>query len=621
MDWTSVYEDGGEEEGDWALPKLTSARTGMLASLREGYTPTICYLFTVNYILGVGCLGIPYAFLKSGVILGTLLVLGLSLVSFMTVSWVAEVSHKSLQLKIASKGNPFRSPSLVSRRSSSNLSSQVNTARETTSLMTSAQSMSDLYSSIAQLVVAVPQQTTKGGNIHKEHISTSGKQLDSMIPIRTRLRPERGGRNTNNSLLKENQLDGQDPGVQVMQEPEVTDLALEFLGPVGKACYQIALMLLTYTGLLAYTQVFIQSFQSQLWPGISSVLPVVLFSAVVVPLSCCDLSEQVAVQVGMSLLRFVSLAVMLFGTLGAIVWDQKDYAALKSTQLGVRYGPGASSSTPLFDISGFGIMFSTAVFSQLFQHSVPGLIRPLSESHKRQVPRIFCAALATTAFIYISTGCACVAFFGEATSQSVNLNFAGFYWGVDDDNVFAKPVLGALAMIVVLFPALDTLSVFPLIANTLGSSLHAALPTLPVGHIVMPFLSLLPVSLTLANGEASKQQRPTLSPESEGRAALHRATLLFWKLCASVPPILLSLFVQDLSFTLQLAGICGILVALIAPALLQKVSSERFDAFPASLSLTPYSSVFSRSIYIYVVLFVAFVALCISLYQMLYPMA
>jgi hypothetical protein len=56
--------------------------------------PVVCYAFTVNYILGVGCLGIPYAFLQSGIILGVVLILLLSFVSYMTVMWIAVATQQ-----------------------------------------------------------------------------------------------------------------------------------------------------------------------------------------------------------------------------------------------------------------------------------------------------------------------------------------------------------------------------------------------------------------------------------------------------------------------------------------------------------------------------------------------
>jgi hypothetical protein len=49
-----------------------------------------------------------------------------------------------------------------------------------------------------------------------------------------------------------------------------------------------------------------------------------VFGAIVIPLSCIDLAEQVFVQVAMDILRFVSLSVMIFGTCIAIFVDAKD---------------------------------------------------------------------------------------------------------------------------------------------------------------------------------------------------------------------------------------------------------------------------------------------------------
>ena len=35
-----------------------------------------------------------------------------------------------------------------------------------------------------------------------------------------------------------------------------------------------------------------------------------------------------------------------------------------------------------FEPAGFGLAFSTTLFSQLFQHSVPGLVRPLADADR-----------------------------------------------------------------------------------------------------------------------------------------------------------------------------------------------------------------------------------------------
>ena len=124
------------------------------------------------------------------------------------------------------------------------------------------------------------------------------------------------------------------------------------------------------------------------------------------------------------------------------------------------------------------LSYSTALFSQLFQHSVPGLIRPLPELQKPKVKRVFATALFTTASLYLLLGAVSVCYFGSSTLSSINLNFTNFTYGVDMDNAPMWKILlvNSLSNIVVLFPAADTISVFPLIANTLGNNLSTSIP-------------------------------------------------------------------------------------------------------------------------------------------------
>jgi amino acid permease len=48
------------------------------------------YYFAINYILGVGCLGIPKALHESGFVLGGTVLLLTTFFSLLTVMWVAE---------------------------------------------------------------------------------------------------------------------------------------------------------------------------------------------------------------------------------------------------------------------------------------------------------------------------------------------------------------------------------------------------------------------------------------------------------------------------------------------------------------------------------------------------
>ena len=118
MDWSSVYEENGDESGNFHRAEHIpiSVRASILDSLQV-YNPYVCYAFTVNYILGVGCLGIPYAFYQSGIVLGSALIIFLSFISYTAVMWIAETSHRGMQLRLDSHSkNPFRSPKLMKRR-------------------------------------------------------------------------------------------------------------------------------------------------------------------------------------------------------------------------------------------------------------------------------------------------------------------------------------------------------------------------------------------------------------------------------------------------------------------------------------------------------------------------
>lgn len=80
----------------------------------------------------------------------------------------------------------------------------------------------------------------------------------------------------------------------------------------------------------------------------------------------------------MAVVRFFSLAIMMFGALFSIYKDPFDGESESSR-------PPFLSDVAIADPSGLGLMFSTALFSQLFQHSVPGLMHPLSRRDKRKV--------------------------------------------------------------------------------------------------------------------------------------------------------------------------------------------------------------------------------------------
>ena len=536
MDWSSVYEEHGEEEGDWSSWSNRLDPLLEKIALKGKYSPMVCYALTVNYILGVGCLGIPFAFLQSGIVFGTLIMIFLTLITLMTVLWVAEAGHRAIQMRLK-----------LSSRTPSN-------------------------SQLDKLT-----KNNKEPPINYNSIAASEKILFPGVDI-----------NQTSELFHG----------PLHEETETTSLVSEFLGPYWSIFYQSSLILLTSVGSLAYAQVFINTFISQLWPTCSVYIPMLIFGAMVVPLSCIDLAEQVNIQLIMAGLRFFSLGIIIIGILIAIAVDSTDSNNISNSfpnnNKEILSPPYLATNIPYFQFSGFGVIFTTGIFSQLFQHSVPGLIRPLSLHHKRSVPSIFGAALLTTGAIYIITGIGSVCYFGSNTKESINLNFVNFHWGISSDYT-SYYIVGFLSMIVVIFPALDTISIYPLIAHTLAGNLNAFFP-----HTYKLFELFIP------------------NKESINGKDVRDRTLFFWRLIASAPPVLFSAFTTDLSISLQVAGICGLLVALVTPALLQQYSMKVLkESNPEqSLQLTPYSSWMSWKGYTYVVLIIALFAFFICFTQL-----
>ncbi|CAI5722829.1 unnamed protein product [Hyaloperonospora brassicae] len=504
MDWSAVYDNSGEERGNWSDHGETRSSRNAHRLLQRPppdapsarYSPFVAYAFTVNYILGVGSLGVPYAFRRAGLVLGNLTIALVTLVSYVTVTWVCETVSRAQEAPVR------RSPA------------------DETEPLTSACALSASTSS-----------TT----------SRSGRARETTTPF-----------------------------------PEVTQLCDRFLGPVGSTMYQIALLGLMYGGLVGYSQVFVSTFLTQVdhigqWQ-LTSGHAVIVFACIVLPLSCTDLTEQIYVQLIMSVVRFAALLIMIGSATYAIFADPYDGGALHSDAASAL--PPYVSAYSLVDLSGFGVMFSTGVFSQIFQHSVPGLLAPLGTKHQKKASAIFGSTLLTTMVFYIALGSVCSLYFGPKLATSVNLNWAEFTWGVNESVMLVPFWLELLSMVVVVFPALDTLSVFPLISVTLGDNMAAVIPKRWTRY-----------------GKKSS-----------------------WKLCcrfgAALPPLLVSTVVSDLSITLQISGLLGIYVAFFAPALLQLYACREVA------HSNVYSSAFSGTAYVVGVLVFGILALLVLLYQL-----
>lgn len=158
--------------------------------------------------------------------------------------------------------------------------------------------------------------------------------------------------------------------------------------------------------------------------------------------------------------------------------------------------------------------------------------------------------------LYALLGTTLSAYYGPNTMPTITLNFGFFRGGASWEEpvqLWAKVVI----FIIVIFPAVDVLSAFPLNAITLGNNMFAAFFT----------------------GTKWMRSRPVE---------------VMFRLLAAIPPLIGSFFVRNLATILQYVGLIGFLITFIIPPVLNLVSryhcEKRFRA-----SKTPYTLPFISS--------------------------
>lgn len=195
--------------------------------------------------------------------------------------------------------------------------------------------------------------------------------------------------------------------------------------------------------------------------------------------------------------------------------------------------------------------------------------------------------------------------------------------------------------VIVVVPALNTLSVFPLIAITLGNNLHVSMNTWILDVCMCFFGSCCSHRRrhrrrARSKGTSSNRRRRTTledeeDPEKALSAWMDRSTetskvdedeeedeeddekrlqrdieklatssSFLYRLLAAIPPVVASAFIRDLSKTLAFSGLPALFVACVGPSMLQYFSSR---ACMRSLGTdrTRYSWHFSQSFYVYFV--------------------
>ncbi len=339
---------------------------------------------------------------------------------------------------------------------------------------------------------------------------------------------------------------------------EMNALCRVFLGKRGLKIFTFFLSLYMCGTLWAYTSVF-SSAMARAFPVFSQdgggtlegilrfavtegatpdylnyVFFAILFGCMVVPLSCLELDEQVPLQVFLTLCRFVMFFLMI-ATSETCANDLAEISQITNQTKEI-----SKDDPARFPLSGVAKTLPILIFANIFHHSIPGLTHPAAD--KRKMGGVFVATNVFTTTAYLILGLSLASAFGNGIEQSSNLNWKIFHAGTGQVDSQGKIVGAAfwtrvVSMYIMLFPAIDVVSAFPLNAITFGNSLFGA-----------------------AYGKR-----------------IHEVEHIRWlrtsfRLLASIPPIIFGILVRELGIITDYTGTTGFIIGLTFPALLYLAS-------------------------------------------------
>jgi hypothetical protein len=275
---------------------------------------------------------------------------------------------------------------------------------------------------------------------------------------------------------------------------------------------------------------------------------VLVFAVVVLIMACFDLREQKLVQQLMTGFRVLVMGIMVISVaVGALQHGTGPWGELQFTDERGHLVPNAptcatagANSTSVCENNGYmsfsslqiaegvaGITLQAVarsapiiLYSVLLHPAIPVLAQPVKSKTRLFSAYGWTYAITTSAYTLLASSGSL--FFGSAMSQSANLNWAKYGKGTG---------LEFFAYVVVLFPALDVLTITSVTVIALASNFMASW-----------------YGPAVAKVESSSWM-----------------TVVAFRMAGGVPPMIGALLVSDFATVLDFTGVVGFLVAFVVP--------------------------------------------------------
>eukprot|EP01084_Bolivina_argentea_P037300 68981_1 len=439
------------------------------------YSGKVAYAFALNFCLGVGVLGLPDQFNKTGFILAPIILFIVSILAFLNTVWILDTSARA--------------------------------------------------EGLMRLMIIDDNQNIEENDTTPSLLMAQLKGDTNMYKI--------------------------EPEFEITNRKfEVNQLVGMFLGRKLRRIYEFMTICHVIGACWSYTSVFGSAFAREIGiPFISNkcdisgsdddvqcdqlyLFYVAIFAVLVIPLSIVDMSEQKYIQITMTLLRYVVIFTM---SATAILLLYSYF--IPNSEGGYDYKPNIN--TPNFGhgnkpmkLNGFITFIPVASFACAYQHGVPSLSQPVK--HKQYLPFVYFSVSISCFLLFTLLGITVSLYFGNNVETPCTLSwgeFPGF-----KQNQLNKWWVYFIQYLIVLFPAGDVISAFPLNAVTLGNNMIAA------------FLSV--------------------------KTASNKFYVILIRFICAFVPIVLACIVNDLGSILELAGTFVIFVCFFFPALIEYKSKK-----------------------------------------------
>ena len=405
QDNVGAVEDGETLAGSFsaaASPYWKSQQARDVVENKKGFSNAVAFCFTINYILGAGFLTIPWAFVQSGLMLSSIMLIISAIGSDIAKDFMLETMARAETM--VDDNYHWKNNSTVEKNVRANERRVLlRPQRQREQLLRRLQEESDNESiSIKDNNDNVNSKIKRNDDdcrdndsipIHKSRSLSSFQDDDAFKRERI---PENSHRREV-VVIRQNNTELNQKYVVEKRKFEVNALCRIFLGKRWVRIYTIVISLYMCGTLWAYTSVFASAmatafpiFSDHEGKAISEIALrfvassaslnyfcyAILFGCIVVPLSCLELDEQVPLQVMLTGCRFLMFFLMI-GTAGMCSND----LALSSS------ATDASNKATNFRFAGVANTLPILMFANIFHHSIPVSRRKLCIGYSIFFPR------------------------------------------------------------------------------------------------------------------------------------------------------------------------------------------------------------------------------------------